>query len=50
MKSPPGVDGAKGGMGQFKCNHCGKSGHKYATCWQRDENASKRPQNYRKPG
>jgi hypothetical protein len=49
MTSPPGVGGAKGGMGQFKCNHCGKSGHKYADCWQRDKNASKRPQNYRMP-
>jgi hypothetical protein len=49
MTSPLGVGGAKGGMGQFKCNHCGKSGHKYADCWQRDENASKRPQNYRMP-
>ncbi len=29
------------------CNHCGKTGHKYADCWQREENATKRPQNYK---
>jgi hypothetical protein len=36
-------------MGQMKYNHCGKSGHKSADCWQREENESKQPQNYRPP-
>ena len=29
------------------CNHCGKPGHKYADCWQWEENKNKRPQNYK---
>jgi hypothetical protein len=32
----------------MKCNHCG-NGHKYADCWQREENAGKRPATYKVP-
>jgi hypothetical protein len=38
-----------GMMGKITCNHCGKPGHKQADCWQKEENADKRPQGYRKP-
>jgi hypothetical protein len=34
-----------GASGQIKCNHCSKTRHKYADCWQREENANKCPQN-----
>lgn len=36
-----------GGAGKLACNHCSKTGHKYADCWQCEENRHKRPQNYK---
>jgi hypothetical protein len=38
-----------GMVGKMTCNHCGKPGHKQADCWQKDENAAKRPQGYKLP-
>ncbi len=32
---------------QGKCNHCGTKGHKETDCWQKDENAHKRPKNWK---
>ena len=31
------------------CNHCGKPGHTYSDCWQREENKHTRPQSYKPP-
>ena len=31
-----------------KCNNCGKIGHKGADCWEKEENASKRPKNWKR--
>ena len=33
-----------------KCNNCGKIGHKAADCWEKEENAHKRPKNYKVKG
>ena len=30
-----------------KCNNCGKTGHKDATCWEKEENADKCPKNWK---
>ena len=30
-----------------KCNNCGKHGHKGADCWEKEENAEKRPKNWK---
>ena len=30
-----------------KCNNCGKQGHKAQDCWEKEENASKRPKNWK---
>ena len=38
----------RGGRFKGKCNNCGKEGHKGADCWQKEENADKRPYFYRK--
>ena len=38
----------RGGRFKGKCNNCGKEGHKGAECWQKEENADKRPIFYRK--
>jgi len=32
-----------------RCNNCGKIGHKAADCWDREENKSKRPNNWKSP-
>mmetsp|Transcript_6852 Transcript_6852/g.13712 ORF Transcript_6852/g.13712 Transcript_6852/m.13712 type:complete len:166 (-) Transcript_6852:717-1214(-) len=32
---------------QGKCNNCGAKGHKEADCWQKEENAHKRPKNWK---
>jgi len=41
-----------GGSGKFggKCNNCGKVGHRGSDCWDKEENASKRPNGYRPKG
>ena len=38
----------KGGKFTGKCNNCGKIGHKSENCWEKDENASKRPKNWKR--
>ena len=40
-----------GGNGRFpyNCNECGKPGHKAVDCWLCEENAHKRPPNFRVP-
>lgn len=40
---------AKGSNKQFrgKCNLCGRQGHKKENCWELEENASKRPKNWK---
>ena len=39
----------KKGKNKFKglCNLCGKKGHKEKDCWEKDENTSKRPKNWK---
>jgi hypothetical protein len=35
------------GNNKVTCSHCGKSGHKIENCWERNENADKRPKNWK---
>ena len=35
------------GKFQGKCNHCGKSGHKEAACWDKPSNNNKRPDRFK---
>ena len=36
-------NGSGGSRCQGHCNNCGKYGHKEAFCWEKEENAHKRP-------
>ena len=40
-------DGRKKVRFNGKCNHCGKVGHKEVDCWEKEENADKRPKNWK---
>lgn len=40
-------NGKSAGRFTGKCNECGTIGHKAADCWEKSENASKRPSNWR---
>jgi len=46
-KANKGSDGRNKGKFKGKCNHCGKVGHKEADCWEKEENANKRPANWK---
>jgi hypothetical protein len=35
------------GNNKVTCSHCGKSGHKIENCWEQNENADKRPKNWK---
>jgi hypothetical protein len=43
--------GRSRGRGGFNgnCNHCGKLGHRAASCWDKEENAHLRPEGYAAP-
>ena len=46
FKCPHKKNGFSAQNGPFACLFCGGTGHKYAKCWEREENAHLRPKGW----